>query len=64
MMAETIKQLAAALDGPRDIIIEISVPDGAKIALETWNPRLGIEGGLSILALPVLWPFSCSAWIA
>ena len=65
MMTEAIEQLAAALDGPGDIIIEISVPDGAKIALKTWNPRLGIEGGLSILGTTgVVRPFSCSAWIA
>jgi cobalt-precorrin-5B (C1)-methyltransferase len=33
----------------RGMHVEISIPGGRKIAEETFNPRLGIQGGLSIL---------------
>jgi len=65
MMQDSVAELAAALDGTNDVTVEISVPDGAAIAKKTWNPRLGIEGGISILGTTgVVRPFSCSAWIA
>ena len=64
---------AAINKGPREMMrknihenvkITISVPDGAEIAKKTFNPRLGIEGGISIIGVSgIVKPFSEEAFI-
>ena len=64
MISESINELASIYHSDRNVEVEISVPGGKELALKTWNPQLGIVGGISILGTTgVVIPFSCSAWI-
>ncbi|GIT92199.1 cobalt-precorrin-5B C(1)-methyltransferase [Jannaschia pagri] len=65
MMDEAVAEAAALFARTPDVEITVSIPGGAAIAEKTWNPRLGIAGGLSILGTTgIVRPFSCAAWIA
>ena len=64
MMVAELTGFAARLGLPADFAVEISIPDGEKLAQRTMNGRLGILGGLSILGTTgIVVPYSCAAWI-
>ncbi|GAA4816482.1 cobalt-precorrin-5B (C(1))-methyltransferase [Streptomyces ziwulingensis] len=64
MMREHVARVAERYGGSGDVEITVSVDDGEELARSTWNPRLGILGGLSVLGTTgIVVPYSCSAWI-
>ncbi|MDE0783394.1 MAG: cobalt-precorrin-5B (C(1))-methyltransferase CbiD, partial [Planktomarina sp.] len=65
MMRSQVIEMANRYGKSPSVDITIIIPGGRELTLKTWNPRLGIVGGLSVLGTTgIVRPFSCAAWIA
>ena len=49
MIEKEVRQVCEITDYKGSLTVEIFVPDGERLAQQTFNPRLGITGGISIL---------------
>lgn len=49
MIREGVEEICRRFGYEGGISVIISIPEGAKLAKKTFNPRLGIEGGISVL---------------
>ncbi len=64
MIQDNLEALAKKFNRPLAVHVTVAIPGGETLAAETWNPRLGIVGGLSVLGTSgIVRPYSCSAWI-
>lgn len=49
MIEKEVKEICDLADFHGSLYVEISIPQGVELAKKTFNPRLGIEGGISVL---------------
>lgn len=49
MIVEQVRRVAHEAQCEKGLIVTVSVPEGERVGAKTFNPHLGIEGGISIL---------------
>ncbi len=65
MIRETVEEVRRELGYPGGLQVVISIPAGVELAAKTFNPRLGIVGGISVLGTSgIVEPMSEAALVA
>ena len=64
MISENLMEVMEMLSYDGGLKVIISIPDGVELARKTFNPRLGIEGGISVIGTTgIVEPMSESALV-
>ncbi|MCD8309736.1 MAG: cobalt-precorrin-5B (C(1))-methyltransferase CbiD [Prevotellaceae bacterium] len=66
MMTRNVTRFLNSVQAPTDTVctVTLSVPEGAALAHRTFNPRLGVKGGISIIGTSgIVKPYSTEAFV-